>query len=65
MLVRRRVSRIYFLKKFFPYPITLSATTIKNMGFKNTMRAGFGYIWSCIHKLPEDNLENFYIKTKK
>lgn len=61
MLVRRRVSRIYFLKKFFPYPITLSATTIKNMGFKNTMRAGFGYIWSCIHKLPEDNLENFYI----
>ena len=61
MLVRRRVSRIYFLKKFFPYPITLSVTTIKNMGFKNTMRAGFGYLWSCIHKLPEDNLENFYI----
>lgn len=61
MLVRDRVSRIYFLKKFFNYPVSLSAETLKNMGFKNTMRAGFGYLGSCIHKLPEDNLANFYI----
>ncbi len=61
MLVRDRVSRIYFLKKFFNYPITMSAETFKNMGFKNTMRAGFGYLGSCFHKLPEDNLANFYI----
>ncbi|MBQ8140434.1 MAG: NAD(P)/FAD-dependent oxidoreductase [Clostridia bacterium] len=61
MLLRNRVSRIYFLKKFFNYPISMSAETFKNMGFKNTMRAGFGYLWSCVHKLPEDNLENFYI----
>ncbi|MBE6596828.1 MAG: NAD(P)/FAD-dependent oxidoreductase [Ruminococcaceae bacterium] len=61
MLLRNRVSRIYFLKKFFKYPISMSGETFKNMGFKNTMRAGFGYLWSCVHKLPEDNLENFYI----
>ena len=61
MLVRDRVSRIYFLKKFFRYPVTLSGETLKNMGFANTMRAGFGYLWSCVHKLPEDNLANFYI----
>ena len=61
MLLRNRVSRIYFLKKFFKYPISISGETLKNMGFKNTMRAGFGYLWSCVHKLPEDNLENFYI----
>ncbi len=61
MLVRVRVSRIYFLKKFFDYPISMSFATFKNMGFKNTMRAGFGYLWSCVHKLPEDNLANFYI----
>ena len=61
MLLRDRVSRIYFLKKFFKYPISMSVETFKNMGFKNTMRAGFGYLWSCVHKLPEDNLENFYI----
>src|SRR5215469_16422400 len=29
MLVRRRRSRIYFLRKFFDYPITLSADTLK------------------------------------
>lgn len=61
MLIRDRVSRIYFLKKFFKYPISMSFETFKNMGFKNTMRAGFGYLWSCVHKLPEDSLENFYI----
>ena len=61
MLLRNRVSRIYFLKKFFAYPITVSAQTFKNMGFRNTVRAGFGYLGSCLHKLPEDNLANFYI----
>ncbi|MBQ5791851.1 MAG: NAD(P)-binding protein, partial [Clostridia bacterium] len=61
MLVRDRVSRIYFLKKFFKYPVSLSGETLKNMGFKNTMKAGFGYMWSCVHKKPEDNLANFYI----
>ncbi len=61
MLVRDRVSRIYFLKKFFDYPITMSFATFKNMGLKNTIKAGFGYLWSCVHKLPEDNLANFYI----
>ena len=31
------------------------------MGFVNTMKAGFGYLGSVIHKLPETSLENFYI----
>lgn len=62
MLNRNRVSRIYYLKKFFDYPISLKAQTFKNMGFKNTMRAGFGYIGSRFHKRKdESNLENFYI----
>ena len=61
MLLRNRVSRIYFLKKFFKYPISVSAETFKNMGLKNTMKAGFGYLGSCVRKLPEDNLANFYI----
>ncbi|MBR5279033.1 MAG: NAD(P)-binding protein, partial [Clostridia bacterium] len=61
MLVRERVSRIYFLKKFFDYPVTLSGSTLKNMGFKNTMRVGFGYMKSVFCKKPEDSLENFYI----
>lgn len=61
MLIRDRVSRIYFLKKFFKYPISMSGETFRNMGFKNTFRAGFGYLKSCFRKLPEDNLANFYI----
>ncbi len=61
MLVRTRVSRIYFLKKFFAYPITLSGETLKNMGFANTVKAGFGYVWSAVFKKKEDNLANFYI----
>ena len=61
MLIRRRVSRIFFLRKFFDYPISMKLQTFKNMGFKNTWRAGWGYIASVFHKRKEDSLENFYI----
>lgn len=61
MLIRNRVSRILYLHKFFSYPISLKFETFKNMGFKRTMKAGFGYIGSVIHKRKETNLENFYI----
>lgn len=61
MLVRDRVSRIIYKRKFFDYPISMKARTFINMGFCSTVRAGFGYIGSCIHKREETNLENFYI----
>ena len=61
MLKRHRVSRIYWNKHFLDYPISLSLGTLKAMGFKLTMVAGFSYLKSMVHKLPEDNLENFYI----
>ncbi len=61
MLLRRRVSRIFFLRKFFDYPISMKKETFLNMGFVRMMRAGFGYLWACVHKLPETSLENFYI----
>lgn len=61
LLHRQRVSRIYFLKKFFDYPISLKFRTFRNMGFFRTMKSGFGYIGSCIHKRPENSLEDFYI----
>ena len=61
MLLRRRVSRIFFLRKFFDYPISMKFETFKNMGLKNTWVAGWGYIGSCLHKRKETNLENFYI----
>ena len=60
MLKRHRVSRIYWNRHFLDYPISLSANTLKAMGFKLTMVAGFSYLKSMVHKLPETNLENFY-----
>lgn len=61
MLKRRRVSRIYYLRKFFDYPVTLSFATLKAMGLGRTIKAGTGYIASNIKKRPDDTLENFYI----
>lgn len=61
MLKRHRVSRIFWNQHFLDYPISLSPSLFKALGFKLTMKAGFSYLWSMVHKLPEDNLENFYI----
>ncbi len=60
-LTRNRVSRIYYRRRFFDYPISLKPQTFINMGFVNTLKAGFGYMGSVFHKLPENSLENFYI----
>ncbi len=61
MLKRKRVSRIFYKHKFFDYPISLKKETIINMGFLTTCRAGCSYLFSCIYKRKEINLENFYI----
>lgn len=61
MLTRHRVSRIYFDSKFYDYPISLKLETFKNFGFLTTMKVGFSYLASLLHKRPDDNLENFYI----
>ena len=61
MLVRSRVSRIFYLRTFFDYPISLCKQTFVGMGFCRTMKAGFGYLWSMVHKRPDTTLENFYI----
>lgn len=61
MLTRNRVSRIYYKKKFFDYPVKINVQTIKNMGFATTMAAGFSYLKSVLVKKKEDSLENFYI----
>ena len=61
MLKRHRVSRIFWNQHFLDYPITLSPGTLKAMGPKITIEAGFSYLASVFHKLPETSLENFYI----
>jgi protoporphyrinogen oxidase len=61
MLVRNRVSRILYRRRFFDYPISVKPATFINMGLMNTMKAGFSYIHSTIQKREEKSLEDFYI----
>ena len=63
MLVRNRVSRIYYNKKFFDYPVNLNFKTLKNMGLVTSINCGFSYIKSSLFKLEETSLENFYINS--
>ncbi|MFA6993401.1 MAG: NAD(P)/FAD-dependent oxidoreductase [Patescibacteria group bacterium] len=44
MLLRRRLSRIFFLRKFFSYPVDLSFNTLKNLGIVRTARIIFSYL---------------------
>lgn len=61
MLVRSRLSRILFLRKFFDYPITLSWNTISNLGFVRMCKIGLSYIKSSIFQRREKSLEDFFI----
>jgi protoporphyrinogen oxidase len=61
MLTRNRVSRIFYLRNFFDYPISLKWQTFANMGLIRTVKAGCGYMLSQVHKREENSLENFYI----
>ena len=61
MLIRTRISRIYFIKKFFDYPVSLKWKTLKNMGLIRTLKVGFSYLKAIIVKRKEKSLEDFYI----
>jgi protoporphyrinogen oxidase len=61
MLVRNRISRIFYLRNFFDYPISIKPATFINMGFARTIKASFGYIASLMKKNEEKSLEDFYI----
>jgi len=62
MLVRNRKSRIYFMRRFFDYPIRLTADTLRKMGLVRTFRAGVSYMRSAILPRPEERtLEDFLI----
>jgi protoporphyrinogen oxidase len=62
MLLRNRKSRIYFLRKFFEYPIQLSAATLGNLGILRTIKIGFSYMKAMLFPPRRiDNLEQFFI----
>ncbi len=61
-LIRKRLSRILFERKFYPYPIDLSTQTVKNLGIYRTLKIGLDYLLAAAFPLkPERNLEEFLI----
>ena len=62
MLLRPRKSRIYFLRRFFDYPIRLTAGTLLNLGLVRTCHAGFSYLRAALFpKRSEKTLEDFLV----
>jgi protoporphyrinogen oxidase len=59
---RDRLSRIYYLRNFFDYPVTLNFNTIKNLGLFRIFKIGFSYLWIKIFPIRnEKSLEDFFI----
>jgi protoporphyrinogen oxidase len=62
MLLRQRKSRIYYLRKFFDYPIGLNKSTIVNLGLPRMARIGVSYIKARLLPIRDErNLEQFFI----
>jgi protoporphyrinogen oxidase len=62
MLLRPRKSRIYFLRRFFDYPIRLTADTLLNLGLIRTFRAGLSYLHAALFpRKNEATLEDFLV----
>ncbi len=60
MLLRNRKSRIYFMRKFFDYPISLTPDTVKNMGLFKTFKVGMSYMKASLFPIkPEKSLDEF------
>jgi len=62
MLIRQRKSRIFFLRRFFQYPIQLNADTLKSLGLVRTCSACLSYLRALL--LPQRSvrsLEDFLI----
>ncbi|MGA2271628.1 MAG: NAD(P)/FAD-dependent oxidoreductase [Bryobacteraceae bacterium] len=62
MLLRRRKSRIYYLRRFFDYPITLSKDTLIKLGLWRALKLGVSYCKSAAFpRKNERTLEDFFV----
>ncbi|WP_342117887.1 NAD(P)/FAD-dependent oxidoreductase [Pseudoduganella sp. OTU4001] len=62
MLVRSRLSRIFFLRRFFDYPIKMNAATASKLGLWRLTKVALTYGWITLFpRTPEKNLEDFMI----
>jgi len=61
MLLRPRLSRIYFLRRFFNYPLSLNLETMAALGWLQTFGIGMSYLRSSVFPIrPETSLADFF-----
>lgn len=59
---RSRLSRIYYLRRFFSYPVSLSLQTLRNLGLLRTFKVGFSYARARLFPIrQEKSLEDFMV----
>lgn len=62
MLVRNRLSRIFYDRKFYSYPIRLDGNTLRNLGMKRIIHIGWSYLFAWLKPIKhEKSLEDFFI----
>ena len=60
-LNRRRVSRIFYRRKFFSYPVSLGMQTIKNLGLGEMFSIGMSFLKAKLSQREEKTLEDFMV----
>jgi protoporphyrinogen oxidase len=62
MLVRSRLSRIFYRRRFFDYPLKLNSATLGNLGALYTAQVGASYLRAQLApRSPEATLEDFLV----
>jgi len=62
LLVRSRLSRIYYRRNFFDYPLKLNASTLKKLGAAYTSAIMASYVKAQMRpRHPENTLEDFLV----
>jgi protoporphyrinogen oxidase len=62
LLIRPRLSRIYYRRRFFDYPLKLNGRTIRNLGYGETLLIGLSYLKSMLTRIePEQSLRDFLV----
>ena len=62
MLIRSRLSRIFYLKSFFSYPVSLSPDTVRNLGITRSFRILTSFACSMLFPVKnEKTLEDFLV----
>jgi protoporphyrinogen oxidase len=62
MLIRQRLSRIFYRRRLFDYPLALNANTLKNLGLVEALQISLSYGHArLMPRSPEVTLEDFLI----